>query len=86
MTEPIPQADARVVVVTKPGCHLCADAVAAVSQVCTSEGVTWAQVDASDQPELADAYYYDIPVIFVDGRRHDYLRVDPERLRQALRA
>jgi len=84
VTDPIPNADARVVVVTKPGCQLCADAVAVVSQICVDEGVSWAQVDASDQPELADAYYYDIPVIFVDGRRHDYLRVDPQRLRAAL--
>lgn len=84
MSEPVPQAAARVVVVTKAGCQLCEQAVTAVSQVCAEVGASWAQVDASDQPELADAYYYDIPVIFVDGRRHDYLRVDEQRLRAAL--
>jgi hypothetical protein len=38
----------------------------------------------ADYPELADAYAYEIPVIFVDQRRHDYFRVDPDRLRAAL--
>lgn len=84
MSEPLPQSDARVVVVTKRGCQLCESAVAIVSQICTEVGVTWAEVDSADQPALADAYYYDIPVIFVDGRRHDYLRVDESRLRAAL--
>ncbi|NBU30748.1 MAG: glutaredoxin family protein [Actinobacteria bacterium] len=86
MPDPIPHSDARVTVVTKPGCGLCADAVATVKAVCESEGVTWVEVDASDQPELADAYYYEIPVIFVGGQRHDYHRVNPDRLRAALRA
>jgi hypothetical protein len=42
---------ARVTLVTRPGCHLCAD---------------------------------EIPVTLVDGRQHDFWRVDETRLRRAL--
>jgi hypothetical protein len=31
-----------------------------------------------------DAYGEQIPVTFVDGRQHDFWRVDPGRLRKAL--
>jgi len=40
--------------------------------------------EIQDNPELMYQYGEEIPVIFVDGKRHDYWRVDPERLRQAL--
>jgi hypothetical protein len=40
--------------------------------------------EIQNNPELVQQYGEEIPVIFVDGKRHDYWRVDPERLRQAL--
>lgn len=80
----LPPPIARVMVVGKPECHLCEDAVAVVAEVCGRTGDSWAVVSTYDYPELADAYAYDIPVIFVDQRRHDYHRVDPTRLERAL--
>ena len=84
MNEPLPPALARVVIVGKPDCHLCEEATRVVAQVCGASGDTWSVIDMADYPELADAYAYEIPVIFVDQRRHDYYRVDPDRLRAAL--
>lgn len=75
---------ARVVVVSKPGCHLCAEAEATVARVCQATGDSWAVALTEDYPELADAYAYEIPVIFVDSVQHDYWRVDEARLRAAL--
>jgi glutaredoxin-like protein DUF836 len=40
----------------------------------------------ADDPELAEEYWEQIPVTLVDGRQHDYWRVDERRLRAALGA
>lgn len=75
---------ARVVVYSKPGCHLCEVAVVAVAQVCSDRGETWEERDISGDAELMRAYGEQIPVTFVDGKQHDFWRVDPARLRAAL--
>ena len=78
---------ARVTLYAKPGCHLCDDARLVVAQVCAELGETFDEVDITAGPraaELTAAYGEEIPVTFVDGRQHDFWRVDPERLRAAL--
>lgn len=74
----------RVVVYSKPGCHLCEEAEATVQQICAELGVGWERIDILDDPELMTAYAEQIPVTFVDGKQHDFWRVDPDRLRTAL--
>ena len=75
---------ARVILYGKPGCHLCDDARAVVEQVCGTLGVSWTEVDISTQPRLLHEFAEQVPVTFVDGRQHDFWRVDPARLRAAL--
>lgn len=75
---------ARVLVHTRPGCHLCEVAVEVVARVCEDLGESWVEVDISADPELEDTYGEEIPVTWVDGRRHDFFRVDETRLRAAL--
>ena len=77
-------ADERVILVGKPGCHLCDDARVVVAAVCADSGVSWAEVSILDDPDLADRYAEQIPVVLVDGAVHDFWRVDSERLRKAL--
>ena len=72
------------ILVGKPGCHLCDDARAVVAAVCGDTGVSWAEVSILDDPDLADRYAEQIPVVLVDGAVHDFWRVDAERLRKAL--
>ena len=74
----------RVRVLSKPGCHLCADAEAVVSAVCAEVGATFEVVDVTADPELLARYGEQIPVTFVDGAQHDFWRVDEARLRSAL--
>ncbi len=74
----------RVTVVGRDGCHLCHDAEAVVAQVCGELGVGWTTVSIDDDPQLHARYWEQIPVILVDGRHHDYWRVDAARLRAAL--
>jgi glutaredoxin len=74
----------RVTLYGKPGCHLCDDARAIVTAVCAELGVTWSEIDITQDEQLFKEYGEQIPVTFVDGRQHDFWRVDPVRLKRAL--
>jgi glutaredoxin len=74
----------RVVVYAKPGCHLCDDAREIIRAVCAELGVEWSEVDITQDDQLFTQYGEQIPVTFVDGKQHDFWRVDPARLRKAL--
>jgi glutaredoxin len=76
--------DARVVVLTRAGCHLCADAIAVIAAVCATTGDRYREVDVDSDPELVRRYNDQVPVTFVDGRQHDFWRVDRDRLHAAL--
>ena len=78
---------ARVTLYSKPGCHLCDDARAVVEGVCQELGESFDEVDITAGPDasaLTRAYGEEIPVTLVDGRQHDFWRVDAGRLRAAL--
>ena len=75
---------ARVVLYGKPGCHLCDDARAIIEAVCADLGVGFTEIDITASPDLMAAYGEQIPVTVVDGKQHDFWRVDPARLRRAL--
>jgi glutaredoxin len=75
---------ARVRLLAKPGCHLCDEARATVAAVCEELGESFEEVDILSDPALVEQYGEQIPVTFVDGRQHDFWRVDPARLRRAL--
>jgi hypothetical protein len=79
-----PHPDARVLLYSKPGCHLCEEAAAVISRVCEDVGASWREVNILDDPQLSRIYADEIPVTFVDGRQHDFWRVDEQRLRRAL--
>ena len=69
----------------KPGCHLCDDARAIVTEVLGEfPDATFAEKSILDDPDLLDAYAEEIPVVLIDGRVHTIWRVDPARLRKAL--
>jgi glutaredoxin len=74
----------RVRLLTKPGCHLCDEARAVIATVCAELGESFDEVDITAEQALMDQYGEQIPVTFVDGRQHDYWRVDPDRLHAAL--
>ena len=74
----------RITLYTRPGCHLCDDARVVVERVCADLGESFEEVDITTDDDLADRYGEDIPVTFVDGRQHDFWRVDEHRLRAAL--
>jgi Glutaredoxin-like domain (DUF836) len=77
----------RVVLLGRPGCHLCADARAVVARVCAETGTSWREDDIDDPRTPRDLrlrHTDDVPVTFVDGAVHDFWRVDEQRLRAVL--
>jgi glutaredoxin len=75
----------------KPGCHLCEDAESAVDRVLTaflsanpSVSVSIEQKNILDDAELAARYSEEIPVLLIDGKVHNYWRIDEERFAGAL--
>ena len=74
-----------VLLLGKPGCHLCDDAREIVTGVLAEfPAATFAEKSILDDPALLDAYAEEIPVVLIDGRVHTIWRVDPARLRTAL--
>jgi glutaredoxin len=77
---------ARITLFTRPGCHLCEYAREAVARVHATTGVGWTEVNVESDPELERDYGGRVPVVMLDGREHDYFRVDEERLTRAIMA
>jgi glutaredoxin len=70
----------------KPGCHLCDDAEAVVAEVLSEFGnhVSLTKQNILDDDALFARYSEEIPVLLINGKVHNYWRIDPERLRSAL--
>lgn len=76
--------DPRITLVGRDGCHLCDEAREVVRSVAADTGVGWREQCVDDDPDLLRQYSELVPVVLVDGRQHDFYRVDPVRLRAAL--
>ena len=79
-----PDPQARVVLFSRPGCHLCDAARAVVEKVTTELGERYAERDITLDPRELGAYGDSIPVVEVDGVQVDFWRVSEDRLRAAL--
>ncbi|MFC8850124.1 MULTISPECIES: glutaredoxin family protein [unclassified Micromonospora] len=76
--------DARLTLITRPGCHLCEDAKAALDRVVAVTGDRWIEKDVTDDVALEREYGDRLPVVLLDGKEHGYWRVEEERLLQDL--
>ena len=74
------EAATRITVVTRPDCHLCEEAKVVLRWI----GEPWAEINVEDVPALEAEYGDRVPVILLDGKEHDYWRVDEQRLRRDL--
>ncbi len=84
MTGAAPPHPIRVTLIGRAGCHLCDVARETVERVTADLGVGWEERSIDLEPELREEWAEQIPVTLVDGRQHDYWRVDEGRLRAAL--
>jgi hypothetical protein len=72
--------EARITLITRPGCHLCEVAAGELDRVAAASGESWTELNIEDDIELEREYAERIPVILLDGKEHGYFRVEPERL------
>lgn len=75
---------ARVLLLSRPGCHLCDDAREVVARVTTEFGERYVERDITEDQGLLAEHGESIPVVFVDGVQVDFWRVSEPRLRAAL--
>jgi len=74
----------RVILYTKPGCHLCDKARAILLRVARDYSLTIESVDITQDDELYQRYWDVIPVVEVEGGPTFVSKVSEYRLRKAL--
>ena len=74
----------RVTIYSRPGCHLCDEAKAAIQSAGCSDLFTLEEVNIESDEKLLNKYKYDIPVIAIDGVEAFIHRVDPKEFRQRI--
>ena len=72
---------AHVIVYSRPGCHLCDEAKAAIENSNCSDSYTLEEVNIESDNDLLRKYKYDIPVIAIDGEEAFRHRVDPHEFK-----
>jgi translation initiation factor RLI1 len=83
---------AHLTLIGKPGCHLCDDArtviTTVIERVSAERGapeIVLEERSILDDAELHERYVEDIPVLLINGKVHNYWRIDPVRLSDALK-
>ena len=77
-------ADHQVTLITRVGCHLCEQALTALTALSTELGFRLQTVDVDSDRSLANQYSDRVPVILIDGAEHGYWRLEEARFRRAL--
>jgi glutaredoxin len=77
-------AEPRLQLLTRVGCHLCADAAATLEPIAAEAGLVPVAVDVDADPDLQAEFGDRVPVVLLDGREHSYFTVDVPRLRRDL--
>jgi glutaredoxin len=71
-----------VIIYSRPGCHLCDEAKAAIQNSNCSDHYTLEEVNIESDDELLKKYKYDIPVVTIDGDEAFKHRVDPSEFKR----
>jgi glutaredoxin len=75
----------EVTLYSRPGCHLCEDAKAAIRPLLREFNAHLREVNIALDPTLAERYGWDIPVIFIGTHRAAKHRVNLVQFRRQLR-
>jgi glutaredoxin len=79
----VPAAQRTVTVYTRPGCHLCDEAIAVVRLIADGRAdIELIDIDAD--PALTERYTVRVPVVAVDGVEVAQYQIAPEQLEAAL--
>ena len=75
----------EVTLYTRPGCHLCDEAKAAMMPLVREAGATLREVNIDEDAVLRERYGLDVPVIFLGARKVAKHRLNVEQFRRQLR-
>lgn len=70
---------------TRPGCHLCEEAKAAMAPLLREFGATLCEVNIDEDAVLRERYGWDVPVVFLGARKVAKHHLDMEQFRRQLR-
>jgi glutaredoxin len=74
----------EVTLYTRPGCHLCEEAKSLIQPLLAEFGARLREVNIDTDPELQERYNFDVPVIFLEGRKVAKHRVNPVQFKRLL--
>jgi len=69
---------------SRPGCHLCEEAKAAIAPLLREFGAALREVNIEEDATLKERYDWDIPVIFIGAHKAAKHRVDVAEFRRQL--
>jgi glutaredoxin len=69
---------------SRPGCHLCEAAKAAIDPLLAEFGATLHEINIDGDAVLTERYGWDIPVLFVGTRKAAKHRINVKQLRRQL--
>jgi len=75
----------KVTVYSRTGCHLCEIAIDLIKSVKQENNFSLEVKLIDNNSELEKEYGEQVPVILIEGKVHDYWRVDLERFEKALK-
>jgi glutaredoxin len=73
-----------ITIYSRTGCHLCEDALKILQSMQSELDFDLEEILNDGSEELEKLYGEKIPVTQIDGKHHDFWRVDPERFRSSL--
>ena len=74
----------HVIIYSRPGCHLCDEAKAAITSAGCDDQFTLEEINIESDDELLRKYKYDIPVITIDGLETFIHRVTTQEFRRKI--
>lgn len=76
----------KVTLCTRHGCHLCEAVEEVLRSTQAVEPFALEKVEVNSDPALKARFDWEVPVVFVDGRKHAKYRLDRARFLRRLRA
>ena len=74
----------RLIIYSKPGCHLCDEMKATVARAGRSMPLSLEDIDISADPALEARYGLEIPVLMIEGKKVAKFRIGEQQLLRLL--
>jgi glutaredoxin len=76
----------QVRIYSRSGCHLCEQAHRILVDLQSKADYEITEILIDGESDLIELYGEQVPVIHIDGKPHDFFKVDPERFLKAISA